>query len=322
METRREFVKTSVLSIGLAGVTKGTFADAGTKQKETNNEMKRYQGGISPWALVLNTSTIRPAPNLLEKIKIAHETKWDGIEPWINEIEDYEKQGGNLKDLGKQIKDLGLIVPNVIGLWDSMPEGEDAFKTSLEVNRNRMRMAADIGSLHIAAIPAPDKENIDLKWCSHCYKELLKIGEEEYGIRVVVEFVGFFKGVHRLGQACAIALDADDPRACILADTFHLFRGGSGFSGLELLQGKFITHFHWNDVPGDVPREEQGDAHRVFPGDGILPLKDVLVTLKNIGYTGCLSLETFNREHWKQDLKVVAENGLKKMLDCVKLSGV
>lgn len=322
METRRDFIKTCALGLGLTGVSPITFGGTETGQKKEDNETKRYQGGISPWPLVLNTSTIRPAPNLLEKIKITHETKWDGVEPWINEIEEYEKQGGNLKDLGKQIKDLGLIVPNVIGLWDSMPEGEENFKSSLEVNRNRMRMAADIGSKHIAAIPAPDRENIDLKWCARCYKELLKIGEEEYGIRVAVEFVGFFKGVYRFGQACAIAVDADDPRACIVADTFHLFRGGSGFSGLELVQGKLIAHFHWNDVPGDVPREEQGDAHRIYPGDGILPLKEVLITLKNIGYTGCLSLEIFNREYWKQDLKVVAENGLKKMQECVKSAGV
>ncbi len=322
MTTRRDFIKKCALGFGLVGASKSVNASPEPLQGKNTNGEKRYQGGISPWPLVLNTSTIRPAPTLTEKIKIVHETGWDGIEPWVNELEEYEKQGGNLKDLGKQIKDLGLIVPNVIGLWDSMPDGEENFKASLEVNRNRMRMVSEIGSIHVAAIPAPDRENIDLKLCSRCYKELLKIGEEEFGIRVVVEFVGFFKGVYRLGQACAIALDADDSRACILADTFHLFRGGSGFSGLKLLQGKTIAHFHWNDVPGDVPREEQGDAHRVFPGDGILPLKDVLITLKEIGYTGCLSLETFNREHWKQDLKKVAETGLKKMQECVKSAGV
>lgn len=321
METkRRDFIKACGLGM-FAATSYPVIAAEPQEIKEVPSSDKKYQGGISPWQLILNTSTIRPA-TLQDKIRIASETKWDGIEPWSSELEDYEKQGGNLKDLGKQIKDLGLIVPNVIGLWDSMPDGEDSFKASLEATRNRMKMASDIGSIHVAAIPAPDRENIDLKWCSRCYKELLKIGEEEYGIRVAIEFVGFFKGVHRFGQACAIAIDADDSRACIIADTFHLFRGGSGFSGLELVQGKLIAHFHWNDVPGDVPREKQGDEHRLYPGDGILPLKDTVKVLKKIGYTGCLSLELFNREHWKQDPKIVAANGLKKMQECVQGAGV
>ncbi|HOV32242.1 MAG TPA: sugar phosphate isomerase/epimerase [Candidatus Hydrogenedens sp.] len=321
METkRRDFIKTCALGVFAAASYPAISAES-QEIKEVPSSDKKYQGGISPWQLILNTSTIRPA-TLQDKIRVASETKWDGIEPWSSELEDYEKQGGNLKDLGKQIKDLGLIVPNVIGLWESMPDGEDTFKASLEATRNRMRMASDIGSIHVAAIPAPDRENIDLKWCSRCYKELLKIGEEEYGIRVAIEFVGFFKGVHRFGQACAIAIDADDPRACIIADTFHLFRGDSGFSGIELVQGKLIAHFHWNDVPGDVPREKQGDEHRLYPGDGILPLKNTIKVLKKIGYTGCLSLELFNREHWKQDPKIVAENGLKKMQECVQGAGV
>lgn len=316
---RRDFIRKSLVGMGL-GLT-SQFVEAQTEDGSVGQNEKRYQKGVSPWPLVLNTSTIRPA-SLEEKVRIAAETGWDGIEPWINELEEYEKNGGDLKELGKRIKDLGLIVPNVIGLWDSMPDGEDAFRESLKVTRNRMRMASEIGSKFVAAIPGPDRENFDIKWGAKCYKELLKIGEEEFGIRPAVEFVGFFKGVYRFGQACAIAIDADDPRACIIADTFHLFRGGSGFSGLNLVQGDLIAHFHWNDVPGDVPRESQGDAHRVFPGDGALPLKDVLQSLKRIGYKGCLSLEIFKREYWESDLKKVAETGLQKMIECVKGANV
>lgn len=317
---RREFIKTSIVGVGL-GTAFVSATSQVTNEGDTQKSSVRYQNGASPWPLVLNTSTIRPA-TFEDKIKIASETGWNGIEPWVNELEEYEKNGGSLKELRQRLKELGLIVPNVIGLWDSMPEGEEAFRESLKITRNRMRMCAEVGSKFVAAIPGPDRENFDLKWGAKCYKELIKIGVEEYGIRPAVEFVGFFKGVYRFGQACAIAIDADDPRACIIADTFHLFRGGSGFSGLNLVQGDLIAHFHWNDVPGDVPREEQGDAHRVYPGDGVLPLKDVLQTLKRIGYKGCLSLEIFKREYWHGDLKKVAEVGLQKMIDCVKGAGV
>jgi sugar phosphate isomerase/epimerase len=282
---------------------------------------KKYQKGASPWPLSLNASTIRPTP-LKDKIAVAAEAGFDAIELWVNELEDYEKAGGDLKALGVEIKDKGLFVPNVIGLWDSMPPDQESWEKSLVKTRERMRLSAAVGSQHVAAIPAPDRVDFDLKWGADRYRDLLKIGREEFGIIVACEFVGFLKGVHRLGQGAAIALDADDPDACLVMDTFHLYRGGSGFEGLRLVSGNMIAIFHWNDLPAEPARETLGDEHRIYPGDGILPLKKTLVNLNAIGYRGPLSLEMFNREHWAQDPRVVAKTGREKMLALIEAAGV
>ena len=308
---RRHFLTTAAgAGLGLSAV--GTSALGDDKPKRSSKR---------PWPLCLNTSTIRPA-SLEQKVQVAKETGWDAIELWMNDLEEYEKQGGDLKALGEDISDSGLFVPNVIGLWNSMPATEEEFKKSLDGTRNRMRIAADVGAQHVAALPTPDRSDIDLAWCTHCYRELLKIGKSDYGIIPAIEFVGFFKGVFRLGQACAIAFDTDDPDACLIADTFHIFRGGSGFNGIKHLNGSFIADFHWNDASDDVPREQQGDQHRLLPGDGTLPLKSLLKDLKAIGYTGPLSLELFHRELWKKDPKQVAQEGLNRMLECIGERGM
>lgn len=220
------------------------------------------------------------------------------------------------------IQDKGLFVPNVIGLWDCLPATQEDFDKSLERTRQRMRMSADIGSQHVAAIPAPDREDFDLKWGAEKYAELLKIGKEEFGIIVAFEFIGFFKSINRLGTASAVAIDANDGDACLIADTFHLYRGGSGFGGIKHLDGNFIANFHWNDVPDSPLREETGDKDRIYPGDGILPLDQALRDLAGIGYMRTLSLELFNREHWQQDSKEVAATGLRKMQENIISSGV
>lgn len=276
-----------------------------------------WQNGISQWPLCLNTSTIRPA-GLKEKINAAAEAGFDGIELWINELEKYDSEGGDLKTLGTEIRDRGLFVHNIIGLWDCMPMDEDAWQKSLAPTRERMRMSAAVGAKHAAAIPTPDRADFDLKRGAERYRELLHIGREEFGLIPAFEFVGFFKGVHRLGQAAAIALDADDPDACLVMDTFHLFRGDSGFQGIQHLNGKFIANFHWNDVPENPPREAQRDKHRIYPGDGVLPLVQVLKDLKSIDYHGPLSLEIFHREYWKQDPLRVAKTGLEKMCSLIQ----
>ena len=281
----------------------------------------RHQDGKSPWPICLNASTIRPTP-LLDKIKVTAEAGYDGIELWINELNKYEQSGGNLKELSAQIKELGLFVPNIIGLWDCMPMDDEVFRASLPATKNRMRQSAEVGSVHVAAIPVPDREDFDLKTGTSRYKELLKIGREEYGIIVAFEFVGFFKGIHRLGQAAAIALDIDDADACLIMDSFHLYCGGSGFNGIKHLQGKFIADFHINDVPGDLERTTLRDKHRLYPGDGILPLIQLFKDLKSIDYQGPLSLEIFNEEEYKKDPLLVAQTGKQKIMDLILTAGV
>jgi sugar phosphate isomerase/epimerase len=302
---RRQFLQLS----SAAGI--GSLMPAGCSSAQYP-----YQDGKSPWPLSLNTSTIRPV-SLMEKIEAAAKAGYDAIELWINEIEKYEQDGGQAEELGALIKSKGLYVPNVIGLWDCMPMDDEAFSASLNATKNRMRLSAAAGSRHVAAIPVPDREDFDLKTGIKRYKELLKIGREEYGIIVAFEFVGFFKGIHRMGQAAGIALDTDDPDACLIMDSFHLYRGGSGFKGIKHLNGTFIADFHINDVPQEPARETLRDKNRIYPGDGILPLVQLLKDLKDIGYQGPLSLEIFNEEEYKKDPLLVARTGKQKIMDLV-----
>lgn len=277
---------------------------------------KRWQGGASPWPLALNASTIRPTP-VVEKLEIAARTGWDAFEPWIDDLEKYEAEHGSLKEFAKRAQDLGLFINNVIGLWSCMPEGEEAFQASLPATRERMRRCSEAGAHFVAAIPAPDRPDFDPKWAIHCYRELMRIGREDYNLRVAFEFVGFLKGIYRFGEAAGIALDTNDDQACLIMDSFHLFRGGSGFNCLRHVQGDFIANFHVNDVPGNIPREEQGDEHRLYPGDGILPLERVFQDLKAIRYRRPLSLEIFKREYWAMPPEEVAARGKAKLLEVI-----
>ena len=71
--------------------------------------------------------------------------------------------------------------------------------------------------------------------------------------------------------------------------------------------------FHVNDYPASPSRANIRDADRVYPGDGVAPLDEILQTLTQIGFQGALSLELFNPNYWKQDAAVVARTGLLKM---------
>jgi 2-keto-myo-inositol isomerase len=314
---RRNFIGLSSTLGLMAGVFPNVVI---AKSKALVEPPKRYQNGLSPWPICLDTATIRPA-TLEDKIKIAAEAGFDGIEPWDNELEAYEKNGGNLKTLGAEIKKLGLKVPSVIGLWNAIPATMPEFQESLKETRRRMRMAHDLGAEHIQTIPNTLPENYNQKWVADRYRDIIEIGLKEFNIKPALVFVKYFT-IKTLGQAVGVAMDANHPNAMVIPDVYHMYISDGGFEGLKMLKGDAIAIFQFNDAPDTPAFKDLKDEHRVYPGDGILPLTSIFKDLKAIGYKGFISLEMYNPNYYKQDLLQVAKTGLRKTLEVLKKAGV
>ncbi len=289
-------------------------------QGKNKGPSSRYQNGRSPWPICLDTATIRPA-TLEEKVAIAVEAGYDAIEPWDGELAAYESEGGSLKELGKKIRDNGLFVPSMIGLWGCIPDSEDAFQKSLHETRNRMRMASEIGCEFVQAIPNEVGDHYDQSFVASCYRRLLEIGLNDYNVNPALVFVKMFP-IKTLGQAVAVALDADHPKAMVIPDIFHMYISGGGFEGLSKLNGDMFAIFQYNDAPKNMAREEMGDQDRVYPGDGILPTDRIFKDLHASGFSRCVSLELYNPEYHKQDLLEVARTGLEKTVRTIEQAGV
>lgn len=312
---RRKFISTGLV-VGAATTVLGNNSELRQSGKQ-----KRFQNGRSPWPICLDTATIRPAGGLEVKVDIAAKAGYDAIEPWDSELADYEKEGGDLKVLAKKIQAKGLFVPSMIGLWGCLPETEEAFQESLPSTRNRMRMASEIGCTHVQAIPNKIGENYDTKFAASCYRRILEIGINEYNVIPSLVFVEMFP-LKTMGQAVAIVLDANHPKAKIIPDVFHMYISEGGFEGLKLLHGDMFAIFQFNDAPKNMNLRDMQDKDRVYPGDGVLPLPKILQDLKKTGFSGCVSLELYNPEYHKQDLLQVAKTGLEKTLVQIEKAGV
>lgn len=119
--------------------------------------------------------------------------------------------------------------------------------------------------------------------------------------------------MHTLESARAIGYGSSDPEASIVADVFHLVRGGGSVDDLLQIHGSQLSIFHVNDIPGSPPPQEQTDADRVMLGDGTADLPKVIANLRAIGYRGPLSLELFNPTLWRMDPVSVARLGLERL---------
>ena len=148
------------------------------------------------------------------------------------------------------------------------------------------------------------------------YRALLELGDK-MGVQPLIELWGSSRNLNRIADVAFVALEANHPKASMLLDLYHLHKGGSDFLGLRQLNGAALLVIHTNDYP-DLPLDQLTDAHRVFPGDGVAPLGDILRTLSSTGFRGFLSLELFNRDYWKQSPLKVAQMGIDKMRAVVK----
>lgn len=281
--------------------------------------------------LCLNTSCFcspfeDSAVPLAEKIRLTAACGYTQIELWSNELTELERRGGSLSEVKRRLDDAGLTVPSVITLVGWMDAEGEQHTAVLEECRRRMAQAAAVGSPRIVATPAnlrqPTWFHLDLDHAAARYRELLELGED-LGVKPTMEFLGFCSSVYELEQAQAIVELADHPDAALVLDPFHLWRGGSGFGRVAAVPASQIGICHFNDAPADSPpRFEQLDADRVYPGDGDLPLVDLLKTIVANGYDGALSLELFRPAYWAMPVEENIRSGMAKTKEVLDAAGL
>ena len=263
----------------------------------------------------LNTSTINGGMvPIRQQIRIAAEAGYDAIEPWLRDIEKFVMEGGAIRDLAKELSDLGLGVDSAIAFGNWIVDDAARRTAGLEQCKRDMEIVSQLGGQWLAAPPAgatqPPKLNLDA--AAERYRQLLELGEQ-CGVTPQIELWGFSHNLSTLAEVLYVAAAADHPRACLLLDVYHLYKGGSNFQNLGLVPGRQLHCLHMNDYPDNPPRADIADKDRVYPGDGVAPIGKILQTLVDGGFAGTLSLELFNRSYWEQPPAEVARIGLEKM---------
>lgn len=311
--SRRRFVSASGAAFGVALLAGRQVGAAATKNEQAG--AFRYS---------LNTSTIRGQKLGLEKeIDTAAEAGYDAIEPWVSTIQEYMKSGGKLADIRKRVEDRGLTVEGAISFTQWVVDDDARRADALEQAKREMDILAQIGGKRIAAPPAGANGNdaplLDLAKVAERYRALLELGDT-MGVTPALELWGPSKNLHRLGQCMFVLVESGHPKACLVGDVYHIYKGGSDFAGLKMVSAAAMPVMHMNDYPADPPREKIGDRDRVMPGDGIAPLAQILRCLRDNGSRAVLSLELFSQVYWQKDAMEVARTGLAKMKAAVEKS--
>lgn len=304
---RRDILKSTLTGVAL--ITTSSIESTAAKPKK----------GKHNFTFCLNTSTIRKQNiGLMAEIETAAKAGFDGIEIWMNTLEQYVKGGGQLADVKKKSSDLGIVIEDSIGFAKWIVDDAAERAMAMEQLKREMDMLAQIGCKRIAAPPfgATTGSSIDLKKAAERFYKVVELGKE-MGVLPQLELWGFSKNLHLFGETLFVASESGHPDAIILPDVYHLFRGGSPFEALSMIAGNKMQMFHMNDFPVGADKNTITDAMRVMPGDGVAPFKEILGILHQKNAPIVLSLEIFNEDVWKMDALAACQMGLEKMKNVV-----
>jgi len=264
----------------------------------------------------LNPATIRGYKlELKDQVKWAIAAGYDGIEPWLADVQK-AKDRGELGDIRKMCADGNLKIVDGIGFahW-SLPDDAARAKGMEEMKRD-MALMAELDCPYIAAPPfglqKPGSPHVPIADFIPRYRAVLELGDK-MGVTPVLEFWGHSVNLSRLNEALFVASASGHPKAAVLADVYHMYRGGSEYEGLRFLSPSTLPILHMNDFPAQPAREKMTDADRVWPGDGCADWKQIFGILRAGNLNPWLSLELFNPAYWKTTPLETLKTGLAKM---------
>jgi 2-keto-myo-inositol isomerase len=252
--------------------------------------------------IAMNGATTMRA-DLTTDIKAAGAAKFDYVEIWAAKLREFLKTN-SAADLKKLIEDNDLQPYSINSIEHiTFRNAADYEKIKAECE-DLSRVAAEIGCPYVVVVPGKLPENASKEEIAEesvrVLNELADIAEK-YNVGLAFEFLGQTDcSVQTLDFCKEIVEKVNRENVGLVIDTFHFYAGNSTFEAIETLDPKKLFIFHINDAE-DLPREDLTDAHRLYPGTGILPIREIKQRFDKIGYDRMVSIEIFRPEYWSED---------------------
>ncbi len=252
--------------------------------------------------LAINGATTMHA-DLPTDIKAAGAAGFDYVEIWAAKLYKFLKTNSidDLKVLLKESNIEAYSINSIEHITFRTPEDYAKIKAETE---ELSTIAEAINCPYVVVVPGKLPDNTDEnKIIEESVKVLRELGEiaAKHNVGLAFEFLGQADcSVQTIDLGSVIVEKVDRENVGNVIDTFHFYAGNSTFEAIDKLDPKKLFVFHINDVE-DLPKEKLTDAHRLYPGEGILPIAEIKKHFDKIGYDRMVSIEIFRPEYWAQD---------------------
>lgn len=247
--------------------------------------------------------------DLSTDISAAGAAGYDLLEIWSAKLYRY-LETKTVSDLSAELSAANLepySINSIEHVTFRSPEEYEAIKQECEA---LSEIAGHLGCSYIVVVPGklPTEKTRD-EIIDESVRVLNELGDiaAGYGVSLAFEFLGQSDcSVQTLELCNEIVERVGRDNVGNVVDSFHFYAGGSTFEAIDQMRPEKLFIFHINDSE-DLPKEHLTDSHRLFPGEGILPLREMKEHFDGIGYDRMVSIEIFRPEYWDQDPFDVAQ---------------
>ncbi|MBQ9015604.1 MAG: sugar phosphate isomerase/epimerase [Firmicutes bacterium] len=167
-----------------------------------------------------------------------------------------------------------IVVPTMTPEYCTKTE-EEVFEDSVQVLQRLAEIASPYG-VKLSFEPIGDK-----RWCCNSIRQALEIVE---------------------------AVDRDDVGLTVDCINFYMHDKCSDLEMIRRIPKEKLFVFHLNDCE-DLPLGVLDHCHRIMPGQGTIPIADIIAAVDDVGYEGPACLELFRPEYWEMDPEEVIRMG-------------
>jgi len=264
--------------------------------------------------IAMNTITIKQAP-FAEKLRLIAGAGFSGVGLWMGEIEEYLKES-KAKPINELLQECRLTPVEMQSLheWQylSGSERRQVFDETKDFFTRFRKLGIDCPVVAVATYERTGK----IADAVEDFRDLCRLADD-FGIRVMFEFVGWSKQFHDLQRSWEVVGEADCPNGGLLIDTFHFVKAGSTLGQLKQISMEKVFLVHMSDAkPLALGFKEQSRRFRFHPGEGEAPLKEIVECFVGGGYEGFYCVEIFNETYWAEDPASVVRKS-KRSLDAL-----
>ncbi|MEP6924854.1 MAG: sugar phosphate isomerase/epimerase [Pyrinomonadaceae bacterium] len=252
--------------------------------------------------IALNGATTMHA-DLITDILAARDAGYDCIEIWAAKLRKFLKTS-TVSHLKRLLEDARLEPWSINSIEHVTFRSAEDYAQIKNECEELCQVAEQIDCPFVVVVPGKLPENASREEIiSESVSVLNELGEiaARHNVALAFEFLGQPDcSVQTLELCNEIVEQTNRSNVGLVIDSFHFYAGNSTLESISDVRAESICIFHINDAE-DVPKEKLTDAHRLFPGEGILPLREIKNELDKIGYDRTVSVEIFRPEYWERD---------------------
>jgi sugar phosphate isomerase/epimerase len=181
---------------------------------------------------------------------------------------------------------------------------EEAPELLLEQAHSFFQVCEQLECENVTAVPAL-RETGNPEVAAEDFGRLCDLARP-YGLRLCLEFMGSAPQYRDLHSANRLVAQANRDNGGIVLDTFLFHQGGSSLADLDTVPIERVHNVQLADAKPKPTEQLNMLEDRLYPGEGVAPVQQIVNVLAARGYNGWWTVELFNLDYAAADPRAVA----------------